>query len=135
MSPIQPGEMASYGALPIPHITPELLSLIRTGSVYSLAVTYYEGMPVPGPMVPYTLSPCRRRGDLSSISPASAAAEAISMSTHTGTHIDALCHMGEHQNDAGEPDSLGRVQLYNVPEKFIPASDSVTFQGHTPERC
>jgi kynurenine formamidase len=127
----RPGEMAPYGALPIPKITAELLSLIRTGSVYSLAVVHYEGIPVPGPMVPYTLTPRLRHGDLKDISPASAAAEAITMAAHTGTHIDALCHIGEHQDEAGNPDPNGSVRLYNGTEKSVAASENVTFQGQT----
>lgn len=126
---IQPGQLKPYGALPIPRMTPELLSLIRTGSVYSLAVVHYEGIPVPGPMVPYTLTPRLRHGDLTSISPASAAAEAITMAAHTGTHIDALCHIGEHQDAAGNPDPQGGVRLYNGANETVAASEKVNFQG------
>ena len=93
----QPGKMSSYGALPVPRLTPELLGLVKTGEVFSLSVTYYEGIPVPGPMVSYSLSPRLRHGDIADILPASAAAEVITMSIHVGTHIDALCHIFEHQ--------------------------------------
>jgi len=117
----QPGHIAPYGALPVPCVTPELLSLIQTGTVHSLAVVYYEGMPVPGPMVPYTLTPRLRHGDLSHIAPASAAAEAITMAAHTGTHIDALCHIGEYQD--------GQVRLFNGKDQSVAAQDNVTFQG------
>ena len=127
----QPGEMKPYGALPVPHLTPELLGLVKTGKVYSLSVVYREGIPVPGPMVPYTLTPRLRHGDDDLISPASAAAEAITMSAHTGTHIDALCHIGEHQNAAGEPDPSGEVRLYNGTHQSVAASDHVTYQGQT----
>jgi kynurenine formamidase len=127
----QPGEMKPYGALPVPHLTPELLSLVKTGKVYSLSVVYREGIPVPGPMVPYSLTPRLRHGDDDLISPASAAAEAITMSAHTGTHIDALCHIGEHQNAAGEPDPSGEVRLYNGTHQSVAASDHVTYQGQT----
>src|SRR5262245_48560106 len=122
MMTAQPGQMKPYGVLPVPKMTPELLSFIRTGSVYSLAVIHYEGIPVPGPMVPYTLTPRLRHGDLKDISPASAAAEAITMAAHTGTHIDALCHIGEHQDEAGNPDSQGSVRLYNGADKTVAAS-------------
>ncbi len=82
---VQAGQMAAYGALPVPRVTPEMLSLVRTGTVYSLAVIHREGMPVPGPMVPYTLTPRLRHGDPLNIAPATAAAEAITMAAHTGT--------------------------------------------------
>lgn len=124
----QPGKLTPYGVLPTPRMTPELLRLIRTGSIYSLAVTHYEGMPVPGPMVPYTLTPRLRHGDLKDIAPASAAAEAITMSAHTGTHIDALCHIGEHQDAEGKPDPHGDVRLYNG-SGSVAASENVNFQG------
>ena len=53
---IRAGKLAPYGALPVPRLTPDLVSLIKTGTVYSLAVIYREGIPVPGPMAPYTLN-------------------------------------------------------------------------------
>lgn len=124
---VQPGEMKPYGALPVPRLTPELLALVRSGTVYSLAVVYAEGIPVPGPMVPYTLTPRLRHGDLNEIAPASAAAEAITMSAHAGTHIDALCHIGEHQNEQGQPDPKGQVRLFGGVE----ADASVNYQGQT----
>jgi kynurenine formamidase len=125
----QPGEMNPYGALPVPKVTVEMLQLVRTGKVYSLAVVHYEGIPVPDPMVPYTLTPRLRHGDLTQIAPASAAAEAITMAAHTGTHIDALCHIGEHQDDQGNPDPNGRVRLYNGDGKTVVADEMVNFQG------
>lgn len=127
--PIQPGQMRPYGALPIPKLTPDLISLIKTGAVYSLAVMHYEGMPVPTPMVPYTLTPRLRHGDLDGLRPASAAAEAVTMAAHTGTHIDALCHIGEHRNAAGEPDPEGEVHLYSSEGQRLLAKDNVGVHG------
>jgi kynurenine formamidase len=126
---IQPGQMAPYGALPVPHVTPDMIGLIRTGTVYSLSVIHREGMPVPEPMVPYTLTPRLRHGDLTDIRPASAAAEAVTMSAHTGTHIDALCHIGEHQNEQGNPDPDGLVHLYSGNGDRVLAQDTVNYQG------
>lgn len=130
---VQPGHIAAYGALPVPKVTPDMLKLIRTGTVYSLAVVHYEGIPVPGPMVPYTLSPRLRHGDLSDIAPASAAAEVVTMAAHTGTHIDALCHIGEHRDAQGTPDSAreGKVFLYDSQSSGVPADEHVNFKGQT----
>lgn len=128
---IQPGKIAAYGALPVPHVTPEHLALVKSGKVYSLAVVHQEGIPVPGPMVPYTLSPRLRHGDLTDIRPASAAAEVITMAVHTATHIDALCHIGEHQNADGQPDPDGEVRLYDGKGQTVKAADHVNFQGQT----
>lgn len=134
-SRVQPGQMAVYGALPVPQVTPDMLGLVRSGRVYSLAVVHYEGIPVPGPMVPYTLSPRLRHGDLDDIAPASAAAELVTMAAHTGTHIDALCHIGEHRvgDASGEPDTTrtGDVYLYDTNSDGVPAREKVTFQGQT----
>ena len=72
-------------------------------------------MQVPGPMVPYTLSPRLRHGDIKggTVLPMSAAAEVITMAAHTGTHIDALCHIGEVQDANGQPASMeGDIKLY-----------------------
>ena len=126
---LQPGRVSSYGNRPVPHVTPEMLALVRTGTVYSLSVIYREGIPVPGPMVPYTLTPRLRHGDLTDINPASAAAEAITMAAHTGTHIDALCHIGEHRNAAGEPDAQGRVHLHSANGEPVYADQQVGYQG------
>jgi kynurenine formamidase len=126
---IQPGQFSPYGVLPVPRVTPELLALVRGGVVYSLAVVHYEGIPVPGPMVAYTLTPRLRHGDLTDIAPASAAAEAITMAAHTGTHIDALCHIGEHQDEQGNPDPDGPVHLFAGRGKTISADECVNFQG------
>jgi kynurenine formamidase len=129
MADIQPGKLFPYGVLPVPRLTPELLALVKTGQVYSLAVTYYEGMPVPGPMVPFTLSARFRHGDTDDISPATAAAEVITMSAHTGTHIDALCHIGERQDSNGNPDSRGQVRLYAGKGKTVAANETVNLKG------
>jgi kynurenine formamidase len=128
-TPVTPGHMAAYGALPVPRLTPELLTLVKTGMVYSLAVVYREGIPVPGPMVPYTMTPRLRHGDLTDIAPASAAAEAITMSAHTGTHIDALCHIGEMQDTEGHPSETGDIQLHDGEGGFVRAADNVDYHG------
>jgi kynurenine formamidase len=126
-----PGHLKPYGALPVPQVTPEMLTLIRTGVVFSLAVTIHEGIVVPGPMTPFTLTPRMRHGDLKDLRPASAAAEVISMAAHTGTHIDALCHIGEHQDAQGNPDPEGQVHLYSGDHPTVRADECVTYQGQT----
>jgi kynurenine formamidase len=125
------GHLSAYGALPVPHFGPELVALIKMGVVYSLCVTHYEGIPVPGPMVPYTLSPRLRHGDLKDIRPASAAAEVVTMAAHTGTHIDALCHIGEHRDAQGNPDPTGPVYLHSTNDQTVLAEQSVNYQGQT----
>ncbi len=130
-SSVQPGQIDPYGALPTPQLTPDLLSLVRSGKIYSLSVVYTEGMPVPGPMVPYTLAPRLRHGDPLNIAPATAAAEVITMAAHTGTHIDALCHIAERQNAQGQPDEHGEPRLFAGPGRTVAAADAINHQGQT----
>jgi hypothetical protein len=80
-------------------------------------------------MVPFTLTPRLRHGDLEAIAPASAAAETITMPVHTATHIDALCHIGEHQDALGNPQPGGEVRLYAGKGKTVAAKDTVSYQG------
>lgn len=128
-TPVQPGSINPYGVLPIPILTPELMGLVKTGKVYSLSVVYFIGMPVPGPLAPFMLSPQLRHGDAIDIRPGSAAAEVMSMSAHTGTHIDALCHIGEHQDSDGNPDVNGQPHIFAGKDQTVPAADHVNLQG------
>ncbi len=127
---VQPGQIAPYGSLPVPRLTPELLGLVRTGKVYSLAVVYHEGMPLPGVFEPFSLTPRVRHGDLRGLGPVSGAGETIKMAAHTGTHIDALCHIGEYQDADGNPVSEGgEVRIYAGPGMTTPAAGHVSWQG------
>ena len=122
--------LSAYGRLPAPHVTPELLALVKTGQVFSLGVDYKEGMLTPGPvMKSYSIAPHLRHGDPSAISPASAAAEVIRMSIHVGTHIDALCHIAEKQDENGDLHPDGEPRLYAGPGKTIAASQTADSAG------
>jgi kynurenine formamidase len=129
MTAAKAGQFSPYGVLPTPKLTSELIGLVKTGTVYSLSVVWNEGIPVPTPMVPYTLSPRLRHGDLPDIAPASAAAELVTMAAHTGTHIDALCHIGEIQDADGNASMEGEVKLYAGENRFVNASEQVGYLG------
>ncbi len=123
---------SAYGQLPLPRLTPELLRLIKTGEVYSLGVDFEEGMLTPGAaMKSYSIAPHLRHSDPSTIDPAAAAAETIRMSIHVGTHIDALCHIAEKRDEAGNPDPDGSPYLHDGFGKLIPASECVSSAGQT----
>ena len=123
---------SAYGRLPVPRLTPELLRLVKTGVVYSLGVEFQEGMLTPGAaMKSYSIVPHLRHSDPSAIDPGTAAAEVIRMSIHVGTHIDALCHISEKQNAAGQPASDGEPRLYAGEGRTVAASDCVTSAGQT----
>ncbi len=122
--------LSAYGRLPIPRLTPDLLRLVKTGEVFSLGIDFQEGMLTPGAaMKSYSIAPHLRHGDDTTIDPGTAAAETIRMSIHVGTHIDALCHIAEKQDAAGNPDSDGEPRLYNGAGATVPASDHVTSAG------
>ena len=121
---------SAYGKLRLPRMTPELLSLVKTGEVYSLGVDFQEGMLTPGAaMKSYSIVPHLRHSDPAAINPGTAAAEVIRMSIHVGTHIDALCHISEKQNSAGEVDSAGEPRLYAGDGETVAASECVTSAG------
>ena len=121
---------SAYGKLPVPHLTPALLSLVKTGAVYSLGVEFQEGMLTPGAaMKSYSIVPHLRHSDPAAIDPGTAAAEVIRMSIHVGTHIDALCHISEKQNVAGLPDSDGEPRLYAGEGQTVAASECVDSAG------
>ncbi len=122
--------LSAYGRLPIPRLTPDLLRLVKTGEVFSLGIDFQEGMLTPGAaMKSYSIAPHLRHGDDTTIDPGTAAAETIRMSIHVGTHIDALCHIAEKQDAAGNPDSDGEPRLYKGAGATVPASDHVTSAG------
>jgi kynurenine formamidase len=124
-----PGNIKPYGSLPVPQLSPDLIGLVKTGKVYTLGLPFFEGMPKPAPMVPFTLTPRMHHGDLKDINPASGAAETITMPIHTSTHIDALCHIGEHQDAQGNPSSEGEVRLYDGVGKTVSARENISYQG------
>ncbi len=122
--------LSAYGRLPVPRLTPDLLALVKTGEVFSLGVDYQEGMLTPGPvMKSYSIAPHLRHSDPSDINPGSAAAEVIRMSIHVGTHIDALCHIAEKQDENGNPHPDGEPRLYAGSGSAVAASETVTSAG------
>jgi kynurenine formamidase len=95
----------SYGALAWPRLTPDLLALVRTGTVYSLGHVLEAGIPLWSGHPPLQILAFLRHGETDYLEPpATVATELVSMGMHTGTHIDALCHIGRREE--------GGVRLY-----------------------
>jgi kynurenine formamidase len=90
---------AAYGALSWPRVTPDLLGLVRDGTVYSLQHVLEAGIPLWVGHPPLQIMAYLRHGETADFLayPASGATELVSMGMHTGTHIDALCHIGQQQ--------------------------------------
>jgi len=90
-----------YGALPAPVLTEEHKALVKTGKVYSLQHTMEPGIPVFGGHAPFVIMPYRRHFETDGMleGPAGFASEFTMMGQHTGTHIDALCHISKRVGD------------------------------------
>lgn len=70
----------------------DLLTRIGGCRAIDLAQPYFTGMPHYPLHAPYLYSLSKKHGEHVNPSGSSSAAEAIALSTHVGTHIDALCH-------------------------------------------
>jgi kynurenine formamidase len=91
-----PDHDQAYGALPYPTFTPALRSLAGTGRVFSLQQVMRPEMPQWAVQAAYRLTPMLRHetsGEALRF-PATCSFERIEHSGHSGTHIDALCHVG-----------------------------------------
>jgi kynurenine formamidase len=74
----------------------ELLSSIQRCRAIDLAQPYFTGMPHYPLHAPYLYSLSKKHGETVNPGGSSSAAEAIALSTHVGTHIDALCHFSSN---------------------------------------
>lgn len=72
-----------------------------------LAQAYQIGIPHYPLHAPYLYSLSKKHGETVHPGGASSAAEAITLSTHTGTHIDALCHYSSKGKLHGGGDTTG----------------------------
>ena len=63
--------------------------------VFDLSQPYFLGMPHHPAHPPFCFSLTKLHGDFCDPSGMSSAADAVAMSGHTGTHIDALCHFSK----------------------------------------
>lgn len=85
-----------YGKLPLPKMTPYLLSLIKKGDVYDLGTVRSHDMPLWSGHPPFRVLPYKWHGDTDDVAPPGTLFNDIVMTcTHAGTHMDALNHIGE----------------------------------------
>jgi kynurenine formamidase len=117
--PIQAGDIHSFGNMPIPKLTPELMSLVCTGDVFSLEQILEPGIPFWPGHPPVLIAPYMRHGDLPDLAPATVGNEIVNLPIHGGTHIDALAHIGKIKN--------GKAELYGG----IPAETAMDNTGFT----
>jgi kynurenine formamidase len=112
----------TYGVLPIPELSATLLRLVKTGRVYDLSHPISAKTPYAGTTSPFAMR-MNHRHDLS---PAGGsfgeATEILTMSGHTSTHIEALCHISEKVE--------GRPLLYgDLPAAEVESQDGFTKLG------
>lgn len=106
------GDIRAFGAMPVPRVTPELLSVIKTGEVYSLEQIVEPGIPFWDGHPPLVIAPYVRHGDMPELAPASVGNEITTLPMHGCTHIDALSHIGKWVD--GEVELHGGVKVKNV---------------------
>jgi kynurenine formamidase len=74
----------------------EIVASVAKLKRFDLSQSTHVGIPHFPTHPPYTRSLTKLHGDVVLPNGASSAADAISLGTHTGTHIDALCHYSSH---------------------------------------
>jgi kynurenine formamidase len=87
----------------------EWIKAARAARIVDLAQPYFTGMPHWPTHPPFACARTKEHGDFVLPGGASSAAELVALGTHTGTHIDALCHFSRNGRLHGgrEARSLG----------------------------
>ncbi|MCP3956428.1 MAG: cyclase family protein [bacterium] len=98
-----------------------LWQLAEDCRVYDLAQPLEHGMPVSPNHPGFKLALMRRHGDMERADGSSAANEMMLLGGHTGTHIDALCHVSLDGRlhggaDASQAQTGGRFRSHGVEE-------------------
>jgi kynurenine formamidase len=109
-----------------------LLGAITGKRIFDLAQPIAAGMPVSPNHPGFKMALQRRHGDMVRADGGSAANEMMMLGGHTGTHIDALCHVSHcgklHGGvDAYEAQKGGRFQNHGVEHIPITAARGVLF--------
>jgi kynurenine formamidase len=96
-----------------------LLGSLGSARVYDLAQPIEAGMPVSPNHPGFKMALQRRHGDMRRADGSSAANEMVLLGGHTGTHIDALCHVSHEGRlhggaDAYEAQKGGRFRIHGV---------------------
>ncbi len=109
-----------------------LLQSITGGRIFDLAQPIEAKMPVSPNHPGFKMALQRRHGDMVRADGGSAANEMMMLGGHTGTHIDALCHVSHGGKlhggiDAYEAQKGGRFQSHGVEHIPITVSRGVLF--------
>ena len=88
--------MKPYGNIPLPKMTPYLISLMKTGKVYDLGTVRSHDMPLWSGHPPFRVLPYKWHAETEDVTPPGTLLnDMIIMTTHAGTHVDAFNHIGE----------------------------------------
>lgn len=98
-----------------------LLDLLSRARIYDLAHPLDSATPAAPGHPPFRMALLRRHGELIAEDGRTIANELVSLGTHTGTHIDALCHVAYEGRlfndlDAVEASSGGKYRRLGVEE-------------------
>jgi kynurenine formamidase len=97
--------------------------------VYDLGHELHPGMPVWTSHIPYHISLFRRHGDVVRSNGVSAASDVIIMSTHTGTHIDALCHISRNGEMHGGVDAMSSQGVAGFAQLGVETVEPIVGRG------
>ena len=113
----------TFGNLPVAKMTPYLLSLMKTGNVYDLGVVRSHDMPMWPGHPPFRVLNYKWHGESMILKPATFVNEILMATMHSGTHIDAMNHIGEIQPD-------GSIKLATeTPGEFTTAKEAKEWWG------
>lgn len=86
----------TYGALPVPRMTKDLLELMKDGNVWDLGTERSDAMPLWPGHPPFRVMPYKWHGETQDVTPPGTLYnEMVVTCMHAGSHIDALNHIGE----------------------------------------
>jgi kynurenine formamidase len=94
-----------------------LINTLKNSSKYDLSQPIVKGMPIHPAHPPFHITLNNRHGDVVRECGHSSSNEMIVISTHAGTHIDALCHVSEHgklNNGEDAQEAQRGVQLFKT---------------------
>jgi kynurenine formamidase len=126
MKPRNDSQERVYGAVPAPICSSELLGLIKRGSVYDLSNPMKPDTPYAATTSPFSVRMNQRHSDDLGMGSFGEATEILTMSSHTATHLDALCHISEKAS--GHPMLYGDLRASE-------AASELGFKELGIERC
>jgi kynurenine formamidase len=84
-----------YGVLSVPKLSPELLGLVETGKIYDLSFPISANTPYGSTASAFSVRTNQRHQASPAGGSFGEATEILTMSSHSSTHLEALCHVSE----------------------------------------